>query len=107
MAGEPWKKMKQSDYIRFIYVSVMRMARNEQLAASSHSFLCRAQLLESVGSDIRHVVYADERSFSGSQLVHGIRAVYVHSADAAQRVLHMQYFLPRLKHARDWRKTAH
>lgn len=83
---------KQSNYTRFIYGSVMMMARNEELTASFRGFLCHAQLLESVGSNIRHIVYADDGFFSDSQLVHRTRAVYVHGADAEQTVLHIDTF---------------
>lgn len=66
------------------------MARNKQLAESFRGFLCRGQLLEGVQSDtIQHVAYADDGSFSGSQLTDGVRAVRVFFADAAEITLHI------------------
>jgi hypothetical protein len=108
VASQIWSKLQKSSDTRFyvalsgdsrdvcfskstIFVSVMMMATNTQLADSFRGFLCHGQLLESAESGaIQHVLYADDGSFTGSQLTDGIRAVHSFCADAAeQTTLHI------------------
>ena len=110
LAGDVWDKLKESNDTRFyvalsgdksdvcfskstVFVSTMMMARHKQLAASFRGFLCLGQLLEDVDSDttnpVQHIVYADDGSFSGSQLTDGIKAVHTYSPAAEQTTLHI------------------
>jgi len=107
VAGQLWDKIRESSDTRFyvalsgdtrdvcfskstIFVSIMMMAANTQLAESFRGFLCHGQLLEGADTDsVRHVVYADDGSFSGSQLTDGICAIHQHRANALHTTLHI------------------
>lgn len=63
-----------------IFISIMMMAKIERLARSFQGFVCRGQLLDGaapVSSAIKHIVYADDASFSGLQLTDGIEDVHI------------------------------
>lgn len=97
MAANLWDSLSKSSNPRFyvalsgdtrdvcfskstVFVSIMMMASNKDLAEHFCGFLCRGHLLECAADDaethaVGHVVYADDASFTGSQLTDGIRAL--------------------------------
>ena len=56
-----------------VFVSIMMMASSKDLAKHFCGFMCRGHLLECAADDaethaVGHIVYADDASFTGSQL---------------------------------------